>query len=169
MLELRLARPDEASQIRAIEDDAGSRFAAVGLDDADLPGLSDETIRRSLDEGLLFVAVDASDQPVAFALALGFPDSVHLEELDVVRVLQGQGLGSRLLERVCEEATARGAARVTLTTYRDIAFNAPYYRRRGFVELHVRDAPEWLRAIRQHERDAGVEVRPRIAMERRLD
>ena len=38
-----------------------------------------------------------------------------------------RGTGTRLLEAACTWATGRGYTSVTLTTYADIAWNAPFY------------------------------------------
>ncbi|HEU5159014.1 MAG TPA: hypothetical protein VFU43_18605 [Streptosporangiaceae bacterium] len=61
-----------------------------------------------------------------------------------------------------------GLPRITLTTFRDIPWNGPWYARRGFAEL---PRPEWgpqLRRQWQIEVDAGVHLAPRIAMVRVL-
>jgi hypothetical protein len=53
---------------------------------------------------------------------------------------------------------------MSLTTYRDIAWNAPFYRKLGYSELpHVPETSR-LAAIMREEIDAGVAAKPRIAM-----
>jgi hypothetical protein len=55
---------------------------------------------------------------------------------------------------------------VTLTTYRDVPWNAPWYARRGFSVL---DAGQWgpeLSELVRHERELGIEVAPRVVMRR---
>ena len=159
---IRIAQPHELARIQHIEDDAGQRFLSEGFSDAEMPGLPVEMISTAMAEGLLFVAVDADDTPVAFALCLLRPGALHLEELDVLLAQQGQGLGRSLLDQVIRAAQERGLPKVTLTTYRDISFNAPFYARYGFSELH--EIPTWLQAIREEERAKGLDVKPRICM-----
>ncbi len=75
-------------------------------------------------------------------------------------VHERKGLGSALLEAVCELGD------VTLTTFRDVPWNAPWYARRGFEVL---DPAEWgpeLEALVAHERELGIEVAPRVVMRR---
>ncbi|MBX2802379.1 MAG: GNAT family N-acetyltransferase [Myxococcales bacterium] len=160
---LRLARSEEAERILFIEDDAGERFAEVGLTD-EFDGLPPDLIAGAVADGLLFVLTDDADVPVAFALCRVFDDSLHLQELNVLRSWQGRGLGRRLLDRVREESGSRQLRRVTLTTFRDVPFNAPFYRRYGFVDLDE-GLPDWLRAIRAKEIALGLDVSPRVAME----
>jgi GNAT superfamily N-acetyltransferase len=42
------------------------------------------------------------------------------------------GIGRRLVAAVCEWASRRGWSRVTLTTFRDVPWNMPFYTRHGF-------------------------------------
>lgn len=168
---VRLARPTEADTLRAIERDAATAFAELGLTIDDTSALDDAALARSLDAGLLFVAPDRDDVPVGFVCGLpidGTPD-VHLHEIDVRRAHQGRGLGRQLITHLAAASAARGARALTLTTYRDVPFNAPLYRRLGFTELPDHLHPRWLRTLRDHERAAGLDVRPRIAMIRDLE
>ena len=78
-----------------------------------------------------------------------------------------QGVGSALLDAACAWAKARGYQAITLTTYADIAWNAPFYQTRGFVELTAL-TPE-LSELRTWERDMGLDaLGRRIAMRRDL-
>ena len=56
----------------------------------------------------------------------------HLDELDVLPAYGRKGLGSALLDAVCTRAEQAEYPAVTLTTFRDIPWNAPFYWRRGF-------------------------------------
>ena len=57
---------------------------------------------------------------------------------------------------------------VTLTTFRDVAWNGPYYQRLGFVELPTAEQGPEFAVIRRTKRDAGLDVLERIAMRRQL-
>ena len=63
------------------------------------------------------------------------PDALHLWELAVRRDAQGKGLGKALVEATLALARARGLPAVTLSTFREIPWNAPFYARMGFREL----------------------------------
>ncbi len=163
---IRLARADEAQLVRQIEDRAGERYAEAGLP-SDLEGIPLDEIATAQADGFLWVTVE-NDQPVGFALCWLRPDALHLRELNIHPDRMGQGLGRGLVEHVVQEASRRGLPRVTLTTFRDVPWNAPLYRRWSFVELSSTELPGWLREIRQEE-DAGELRRwPRVAMAREV-
>jgi hypothetical protein len=57
---------------------------------------------------------------------------------------------------------------MTLTTFRDVPWNGPYYTRLGWSALPAADLPPELAAARQHERDLGFDEWPRQAMAKSL-
>jgi GNAT superfamily N-acetyltransferase len=65
-------------------------------------------------------------------------DELHVWELAVRQDHQGQGAGRRLMTAARDEALAHGCKALTLTTFRAIPFNAPFYQRLGYEIL---DAP----------------------------
>lgn len=166
---IRAARSTDVDRLRQIEADSGRRFLEFGIDVAPFGTFSREVLLAAVSTGALHVLVDDTDVAIGFAYCerLG-PDggSLHLHEIDVVPGRQGEGLGRRLLEHVVEVARAEGCRQVTLTTFRDVPFNAPWYVRRGFVVLPDDELPPWLRSIRESETAAGLDVQPRVAMAR---
>ena len=58
---------------------------------------------------------------------------------------QGRGLGGALIDRTQETARTLGHRAIYLSTYRGVAWNEPFYRRRGFVEVKRGDFPPALR------------------------
>ena len=65
-------------------------------------------------------------------------------------------------------ARARGHRRITLTTFRDVPWNGPYYTRLGWSVVREADLPVELAAARRHERDPGFDEWPRQAMAKSL-
>ena len=65
-------------------------------------------------------------------------------------------------------AVEHGYHAMTLTTFRDVAWNGPYYAKLGFQPLAEVDLGPELRVIRDHEQADGLDVRPRQAMRLRL-
>jgi hypothetical protein len=57
---------------------------------------------------------------------------------------------------------------MTLTTFRDVPWNGPYYTRLGWSALPAADLPPELAAARRHERDLGLDQWPRQAMAKNL-
>lgn len=94
--------------------------------------------------------------------------ATHLEQLAVHPDQGRRGVGGALLEAVCAQALERGHERVTLTTFRDLPWNGPWYERRGFRVLARREWGSGL--IRQWgvEEEAGIMVLARVAMVRHL-
>lgn len=164
---LRRAELADLARIHHVEREAGRRFLDVGIDVTPFGLLEVASMEKAIDDGLLPVLDVPDEGIVAFALC-GTDDpsgqALHLHELDVLPDRQGQGLGKRLLDHVFELARDRGFREVTLTTFRDVPFNRPFYERRGFSVLSA--PPPWLQAIRNAELASGVEVEPRVAMRR---
>jgi GNAT superfamily N-acetyltransferase len=104
------------------------------------------------------------EPPAGFALVGWVDGNVHLDQLAVHPGRMRQGVGGRLVTAVLDHAAASGAPAVTLTTFRDVPWNAPWYTRHGFTVLpEERWGPE-LRALVEHERELGIEVAPRVVM-----
>ncbi len=168
MYAIRRARGRELEALAALELRSDRRFLDVGLEsvvDDDPRDLAE--FEAALSEGLLWVA-DCGGEPVGFALLAIVDGTTHLEELSVEPDHGRRGLGRRLVEHVCEWARARGDAFVTLTTYRDVAWNGPFYRRHGFEALAAGEMGPGLSAVREREREQGLDVAPREVLRRRL-
>ncbi len=91
-----------------------------------------EAWRPQLEAGTLWVADD--EGPVGFLAATRDGDRLHIDEMDVEQAVQGQGVGRRLLAHAIDQARRSGVARVSLTTFRNVPWNAPFYASMGFAE-----------------------------------
>ncbi len=166
---IRLANPADSEFLPDIERAAASVYREY----MDVTGLTDKTIveTQSVEdfataqhEGLLWVVVDRADIPVGFALLRRFDGNIHLHEFDVHPAHARRGLGASLLTHVIEWARRQGTRAVTLTTYREIAWNAPFYERMGF---RILSEPAWspaLRELRDNERTMGLRIAARVVM-----
>jgi GNAT superfamily N-acetyltransferase len=159
-MEIRLAREGELPAIPGIELSAAGAFRGM-----DVPAALFEQVaapehwRPHLEAGLLWVAA-GGDGPVGFLAAQAAPFGLHIAEVDVLRERQGGGLGRRLICAAIAEGRRRGCEAVTLTTFRDVPWNAPFYAKLGF-EIWA-DPPEALAAILKSEVARGL--RNRVAM-----
>lgn len=90
--------------------------------------------------------------------------SLFIAELSLHLEWQGKGIGRRLIEYVAEQAHAKGYTSLTLTTFRDVPWNAPWYARLGFEMLTDETLPAKLRQKREEEAAHGLAFESRCAM-----
>lgn len=126
-------------------------------------------LRQAAADGRLWVAV-CGDVPVGFAHVESLaPGTVHLEEIDVHPAHGRRGLGTRLVTTIMDWARQAGRSEITLTTFRSVPWNMPFYSKLGFEEL---PEPEWLpqlRAIVADETRRGLDPSQRVVMRYRLE
>ncbi|MBK9204380.1 MAG: GNAT family N-acetyltransferase [Candidatus Obscuribacter sp.] len=162
---------DQISILQAIENDAALLFDTIpGYSYCiDLPCRTYDEHLEVLQKGVALVALDPTNCIAGFALILPVDNRPHLLELAVAREHQGKGVGNILLDSVKQWIITNKHSAITLTTFREIPWNMPWYQRSGFVEFAPgTDSPELL-AICQHERESEVGLKPRVAMIKRLD
>jgi GNAT superfamily N-acetyltransferase len=146
--------------LREIEHEADRMFEEVGIG----PFANDESENHLALSAVVFVA---EDPPVGFASVEIVDGVAHLWQLAVRPSAGRRGLGKALIASVCDWARSHHIDAVTLTTFRDVPWNGPYYERLGFRPLdHLTPG---LTLIREHERAVGDDdFGPRIAMRRDL-
>jgi GNAT superfamily N-acetyltransferase len=153
---IRLAQFSETELLPQIEDSAGMAFLESSQPAAAMMAARTVAFYRPLvAKGLVWVALDARG-PVGFACTEVFEDGLHLWEVAVLHEAQGRGAGRTLLATVIADARRRSAPAVTLTTFRDVPWNAPFYARLGFEALEEAQLPPRLAAIRAEEDAAGL-------------
>jgi GNAT superfamily N-acetyltransferase len=166
---LRPATSADIGAMQALEVDAGRRFRDIGMDeiaDDDPPAI--DLLEAHIANGSAWVVTDTDGQALGYAVASMVDDEGHLDQVSVAEHAGRRGVGTALTDEVCAWSRNRGAMAVTLTTFRDVAFNGPYYASLGFVVADEIDCGPELRAIRQNEHDLGLDIAPRIAMRRPL-
>lgn len=144
---IRAPRPQEIALLPQIENAADRRYVRAGLRRVlDMPPASVATLERARRAGRLWIAVSPTNRPVGFALVTHPGGVAWLDQLSVLEPWQGRGIGSALVERCLRYARDGGHAALHLSTYRDVAWNAPFYARRGFASL---PRGLWPRAFRR--------------------
>jgi GNAT superfamily N-acetyltransferase len=167
--QIRLARPDEIARLTEIEDDAGTRFAGLGLiDEARDVSFPREDLLRLVGLGQVWVGCGEDDLAVGVVIASVREGAAYVEEMDVLPAHGRRGLGGRLLATVCAWAAAEGHTAVTLSTFRDVPWNGPFYRKQGFRELPPDAWTPGMHAIRAEEGRHGLRVEARVFMRREL-
>lgn len=79
-----------------------------------------------------------------------------------------QGVGAALIEHLAATARAENRPALTLTAFRDVPWNGPYYQRLGFVILAPCDQGPGLAALVRREAATIPGNAPRVAMRRAL-
>ncbi|MFD6416583.1 GNAT family N-acetyltransferase [Streptomyces sp. NPDC060194] len=161
-MRIRPAEPADLPALQSLERAAGAAFRSLGMDrvaDDDPPSLATLSAYRSA--GGLWVTADGSG-PAAYVLHEPLDGAIHVEQLSVHPSHARQGLGRALLSWV---ATRTGLP-LTLTTFTDVPWNAPYYARIGFRTLADAELTPGLRRARAHEASLGLDAWPRVCMRR---
>ena len=168
---VRLAEPGDIAQLPSVERRSVRLFddwlAATGLTREFLDIVTTvEEFEVARSRGHLWVAASPEEGIVGFAQVIVLDGLAHLDEIDVVPECGRRGIGSRLVEAVCEWAAASGYAKVTLSTFKDVPFNAPFYARLGFTVVDpARLLPEHAQLVRD-EHAHGLRTEHRVIMER---
>ena len=110
------------------------------------------------------LVADDGGKVVAFGVCQVCEDALHLWELAVRHERQGMGIGRAIVEACAELAGRRGLPAMTLSTLRNIAWNAPFYRGLGFIEVADDALNSRLAFIRARETSIGLDVANRCAM-----
>lgn len=168
MTTIRLATLADAALLPAIEQSAGMRFQeAPGLewiaDDDNTPA---EVYPPFIAGDTVWVAQDGGE-PIGFLAATVEGEALHVLELAVTLEAQGRGIGRALLAVAADKARDLGLAALTLTTFRDLAWNEAFYRRRGYRTLAADELGARLTGYLAREIERGLPVERRCAM--RLD
>jgi len=162
-IHIRPTTPNDVTALPAIERAAGERFR----ESPDLAWLADGEVISAeqhleyAERGLSWLAL-ANDQSVGFILAEAHPSSLFIVELSVDLDWQGKGIGRQLIARAADHARRLGLTSLTLTTFRDVPWNAPFYARLGFEKMTTL-TPE-LRQKREEETAHGFAYETRCAM-----
>lgn len=164
---IRLGRAEEAATLREIERVAQRSFAGVGYPElAEGEPVPAAAFMQAARDGLLLVAADSGDQPAGFALCEHVDDDLYIYELDVHPDHAGRRLGARLLDAAAGLARRNGWPALTLTTFRHVPWNAPYYARLGFAAIPSAEIGPGLQLVLERQRAAGLDMANRLAMRR---
>ncbi|MEW1927319.1 GNAT family N-acetyltransferase [Streptomyces sp. NPDC088360] len=196
-MRIRRATPADLPTLQDIERAAGEPFRALGMEaiaDDEPPGIDLlEEFRRA---GRAWVATgtgedagpgtgtgtgtgDAGEDrtgedgesggtPIAYLISEPVDTAEHIEQISVHPRAARHRIGQALIEHTADRAREEGREALTLTTFADVPWNAPYYARIGFRVLAEAELTPGLRKIRAHEAELGLDRWPRVAMRRDL-
>jgi GNAT superfamily N-acetyltransferase len=162
---IRSARVEELTMLAQIE-----RAAAVLFLDtpytflANDEPLSLDFVRQRFHAGQVWVAADKQDLVVGFAITREVDDTIYLQEMDVDPIHGRRGLGAALVQTVVAWAQLQGYEAISLSTFRNLPWNAPFYAKLGFWILDEFDLSVGFQQIKQQEMEAGLPVSDRVIM-----
>jgi GNAT superfamily N-acetyltransferase len=160
------ARPCDLPFLPAIELAAAQLLAGHAPESVLQDTTSPRDFQRAHHKGHLWVALHG-DEPVGFAhVELLEPAIAHLKELDVHPKHGRRGIGTRLVLTVYEWARSSGFTYVTLTTFRDVPWNMPFYAKLGFEVIPPDKRSPRLLSILREEIRRGLDAACRVAMQR---
>jgi GNAT superfamily N-acetyltransferase len=164
-----VARPRDIPHLAAIERAAATLLrghAPASVLDGTVDG---SELRQAQNHGRLWVAL-MNDTPVGFAVVQMLAEDLpHLREIDVHPQHGRRGVGAALVRTVCEWSRRSGYAEITLTTFREVPWNMPFYSRLGFDEVPAHELRPELEAILEEEALRGLDPRRRVLMRCRVD
>lgn len=128
---IRVAAGADVGALETIEDEADRLLVELLRPSTWFPAERGAT--RAAAPGFLLVAAETPDgEAVGFAHVLEVDGQAHLEQLSVLRAHARRGHGRRLVEAARSTAAERGHDRITLRTYADVPWNAPFSATCGF-------------------------------------
>lgn len=162
---IRLARAEDAEAFHLVEDDAANLLreepSLAGTLIAPTASASDHA--RLIAKGRSLAALHGDDI-IGFAAISAVGRELHLAELSVARAHQRCEVGSLLLRAMMIDARNSSYRAITLNTYRDIPWNAPFFARFGFVEVENLEGRPHLAQSREDAAAADLPIGRRCAM-----
>ena len=162
---IRLATPEDAPLLPDIERSAGHLFREI----VGLEWIADDHV-MTVDQHLPAILAKSAwvaceeEATVGFLSAEQTLGILHIHEVSVLASAMGRGIGRSLIEAAIGAARASGLSALTLTTFRDVPWNAPYYERFGFETVAADDLDQRLHSILADEVSAGLPGDRRCAM-----
>lgn len=151
---IRVANEADVARLAAIEDAADQLFIDALRPDRWIP--AEDGRERLARGGSVLVAALPQAGAVGFAHLLDRGETRVLDQLAVDPGFARRGIGRLLLREVVRVSVAAGARELSLRTFAEIPWNAPFYRSEGFRPREPRSSEEL--ADVQHEQEAGLDV-----------
>ena len=168
-MRIRAVEVEDLPALQDIERAAGRWFRDIGMPEiADDEPLTLDELAAYQRAGRAWAAVGETGHLAAYLIADLVDGNVHIEQVSVHPGSARRGVGRSLLEHAAGQAAAEGIRALTLTTFSEVPWNAPYYERCGFRRLDEAELTPGLRAIRRREAERGLDRWPRVCMRRDL-
>ena len=168
MQTIRPAIECDADLLPEIERSSGETFRQIPA----LAWIADDDVqpadryRELISRGASWVAT-VDGNVIGFLSAERHGETLHIWQMSVHFEHQGKGVGRALIDAARQWAKVQGLSSITLTTFRDVPWNAPFYESCGFGLVAPNSSP-FLMNVLAEEKKAGLPMEGRCAMLLRL-
>ena len=163
------ANRDQLERLQQIELAAAELFSGEDVPESvSSTATSLEDLASAQNRGMLWTALTSDGTPVGFAIVRMEDGLAYVQEVDVHPDHGRRGIGTSLIQEVCAWAKSQGIEAVTLTTFRHLPWNAPFYERLGFRPLGQEELTPGLATALADEAAMGLDPAKRMAMLKRL-
>lgn len=167
---IRKARSEDIPLLGPVERSAAEIFRTVNLGSLadDETTVAPSILATMVDSNHLLVAVNESDQPIGFVGGMDIDGNFHIVEISVAQAVQGKGVGSALMAEMTRQVKEEKFMVMTLTTYRNVAWNGPWYKKMGFQEVTAEEMGKEYLKIWDVESQHGHDMASRCVMRKSL-
>lgn len=161
---IRPATESDLAALVRVEIGAGQLFHSVGMPAiaAAVPAIAD--LKEAVAAERVWVTT-AGREVVGYVISEVVDQNAHVAQVSVAPDHARQGLGRSMVEHVESWGRVLGCPATTLTTFRDVPWNAPYYQRLGYRMLVEHEIGPGLARIMAHEASLpGIDPGLRCAM-----
>ncbi|WP_262285556.1 GNAT family N-acetyltransferase [Micromonospora sp. MA102] len=163
-MRIRQAPAEVLASLAELQVAAGQVFRDVGMPEVAQNNVDMADLEARQAAGQVWIG-EYDGRIAGFVTASVVDGYAHIEQVSCVPDLAGQGIGRRLMEHVEVIGRHRGTSATTLTTFRDVPWNAPYYRRLGYRELSLHEVgPELQDILSAEAAYPGIDATKRCAM-----
>jgi ribosomal protein S18 acetylase RimI-like enzyme len=147
---IRSARPLDLDTLAVLEVQAGQVFHSVDMPEVAEAVPDREALCRSQEQGLIWVA-EEQGEIAGYIVATVLDGNAHIGQVSVAPAFARQGIGHQLICHVEDWGRSNNRPATTLTTFRDVPWNGPYYETLGYQELSDSEVGSDVSAEMRHE------------------
>ena len=163
---IRPATTDDVAALARVEVEAGRLFLTVDMPLVAGDEVDEAELRRSIAEQRVWVAT-YDGEVAGYVEASAVDGRAHVDQVSVRPEAGRRGIGRALVRHVEAWGRVKGLDGTSLTTFRDVPWNGPWYARLGYRELGADEIGPELRAVMEHEATwPGIVAELRCAMVR---
>lgn len=163
------AELDDIPSLISVDKAASALFEATGLltPEALADHVPAEVLDVEIPSGNVFVARNQHGWAIGFALIRPRGAGLYLDQISVHPDHGKKGIGRALIICTLAEAESRKLPHVSLSTFRDLAWNGPFYASMGFKEIPADKLEPYMIEIEQAQKPF-MDVSQRCFMRRKV-